>query len=148
MADAAWRTDPGRTYVAGSSMGGLISFYAGWKHPEVYFGAACLSPALEERFGQECFRLVEASRGNLPDLKIFLSCGGAGALETKLLAGTLKMADLLRNMGYPEKNLSVRIESWAEHNEEAWARMTPHWLRFLFGRAQIAEQDPGTEKKE
>jgi len=25
--------------------------------------------------------------------------------------------------------------------------MTPHWLRFLFGRPQIAEHDPGTKKK-
>jgi len=148
MVDSTWRTDPERAAIAGSSMGGLISFYAGWKHPDVFFGAACLSPAFEARYGQECFGMVEADRGKLPNLKLFLSCGGAGELETELLAGTLKMADLLRNVGYPETNLSVRIESWAEHNEEAWARMTPHWLRFLFGRAQIANQDPGTAKKE
>lgn len=147
LVDSTWRTDPERSYLAGSSMGGLISFYAGWKRPDVFSGAACLSPAFVERYGNECFRMVEADRGNLPDLKLFLSCGGAGDLETRLQAGTLKMADLLRNAGYPDKNLTVRIESWAEHNEEAWARMTPHWLRFLFGRAQIAGQDPGTTKR-
>lgn len=146
--DATWRTDPERSAIAGSSMGGLISFYAGWKHPGVFEGAACLSPAFAERYGHECFQMVEAARGRLPDLKLFLSCGGAGDLEGKLLDGTLKMADLLRNVGYPEAKLSVRIESWAEHNEEAWARMTPHWLRFLYGRAQIAEPDPGTVQKE
>lgn len=146
MVDATWRTDPERSAIAGSSMGGLISFYAAWKRTDLFFGAACLSPALAERYGQECFRMVEADQETRPNLKLFLSCGGGDALETKLLAGTLKMADLLRNSGYPEKNLSVRIESWAEHNEEAWARMTPHWLRFLFGRAQIAGQDPGEEK--
>lgn len=148
MVDGAYRTEPGRAAVAGSSMGGLISFHAGWTHPDIFEGAACLSPAFTERYGHECFRMVEAARGHLPNLKLFLSCGGAGDLETQLLAGTLKMADLLRNVGYPEKSLSVRIESWAEHNEEAWARMTPHWLRFLFGRAQIAEPDPGAAKKE
>ena len=148
LVDATWRTDPERSSIAGSSMGGLISFHAGWKHPDVFEGAACLSPAFTERYGHECFRMVEAARGNLPELKLFLSCGGAGDLETQLLAGTLKMADLLHNVGYPEKSLSVRIESWAEHNEEAWARMTPHWLRFLFGRAQIADPDPGAAKKE
>jgi predicted alpha/beta superfamily hydrolase len=147
LVDSTWRTDPERACIAGSSMGGLISFYAGWKHPDIFSGAACLSPAFVERYGHECFRMVEAARGKLPDLKIFLSCGGAAGLEAELLDGTLKMADLLRNMEYPEKKLSVRIESWAEHNEEAWSRMTPHWLRFLFGRAQIPEQDPGTAKK-
>ena len=142
MVDATWRTEPDRSAIAGSSMGGLISFYAAWKHPDVYFGAACLSPAFVERYGSECFRLVDAARGNLPDLKLFLSCGGAAGLETELLDGTLKMADRLRSVGVPEKNLTVRIESWAEHNEEAWARMTPHWLRFLFGRPQLPEPEP------
>lgn len=146
--DATWRTDPGRAAIAGSSMGGLISFYAAWKRPDVYFGAACLSPAFVERYGHECFRMVEADRDKLPNLKLFLSCGGAAGLEAELLDGTLKMADLLRKVKYPETNLVVRIESWAEHNEEAWSRMTPHWLRFLFGRPQLAEPDPGTRHKD
>ena len=76
------------------------------------------------------------------------SCGGAAGLEAELLDGTLKMADALRKANFPEKNLMVRIESWAEHNEEAWARMTPHWLRFLFAHPQRTEPDPGTQRKE
>jgi predicted alpha/beta superfamily hydrolase len=133
MVDGRWRTDAGRSYVAGSSMGGLISFYAAWKHADVFSGAACLSPAFVERYGHECFGMVEKDKGQLPALRLFLSCGGASGLEAELLEGTLKMADLLKSVGFPEKDLSVRIEGWAEHNEEAWARMTPHWLRFLFG---------------
>ncbi len=56
------------------------------------------------------------------------------------------MADLLKSVGFPDERMTVRIESWAEHNEEAWARMTPHWLRFLFGSPQIPEADPGMER--
>ncbi len=148
LVDATWRTDPERSSIAGSSMGGLISFYAAWRHPEVFSGAACLSPAFAEHFGQTCFRMVEASQAPLPDVKFFLSCGGAEGLEATLMAGTLKMAGLLKKVGYPEENLSVRIEGWAEHNEEAWARMTPHWLRFLFARPQLPVLDPGMPKKE
>jgi len=148
IVDARWRTDPDRSSIAGASMGGLISFYAAWKHPDVFSAAACLSPAFAERFGQECFRMVEADRDQLPDLKLFLSCGGATGLEAQLMEGTLKMADLLRSVNFPEENLSVRIEGWAEHNEESWARMTPHWLRFLYARPQIPVADPGMEKKE
>lgn len=146
--DETWRTQPDRSCIAGSSMGGLISFYAAWKHPNVFFGAACLSPAFMERYGGRCFEMVAAARGKLPDVKLFLSCGGAAGLEADLLDGTLKMANLLKQVDYPEENLTVRIESWAEHNEEAWARMTPHWLRFLFGRPQLPEPDPGMGKKE
>ena len=148
MVDSTWRTEPDRAAIAGSSMGGLISFYAAWKRPDVYFGAACLSPAFVERYGHDCFGMVNAAKGHWPDLKLFLSCGGATGLESELLDGTLKMADLLRKSGYPEKKLSVRIESWADHNEEAWGRMTPFWLRFLFGRPQVAETDPGTKRRE
>ncbi len=142
--DATWRTDPDRTYIAGASMGGLISFYAAWKHPDVFSGAACLSPAFVERYGLECVRMVQADREHLPGIQLFLSCGGAAGLEAELLDGTLHMADLLKNVGFPESRMTVRIESWAEHNEEAWARMTPHWLRFLFQCPQLRERDPGT----
>lgn len=146
LVDTRWRTDPERSCIAGSSMGGLISFYAAWRHPDVFAGAACLSPAFVERYGLTCFRLVEASRDNLPEVKLFLSCGGAAGLEAELLGGTLKMADLLKNVGFPDERMTVKIESHAEHNEEAWARMTPHWLRFLFGSPQIPEADPGTKE--
>ena len=36
-------TDPSNTFVAGSSMGGLISMYALCEYPNVFGGAACLS---------------------------------------------------------------------------------------------------------
>ena len=145
LVDGRWRTDPERSCIAGSSMGGLISFYAAWMHPDVFTGAACLSPAFVKRYGLECFRLVEAHRDNLPDLKLFLSCGGALGLEAELLGGTLQMADLLKSVGFPDERMTVRIESHAEHNEAAWARMTPHWLRFLFGSPQIPKADLGTK---
>jgi predicted alpha/beta superfamily hydrolase len=36
-------TDPSNTFVAGSSMGGLISMYALCEYPKVFGGAACMS---------------------------------------------------------------------------------------------------------
>lgn len=38
------------TYIAGSSMGGLISWYALCEYPDVFGGAACLSPPLARYF--------------------------------------------------------------------------------------------------
>ena len=35
--------DPGKTVVAGSSLGGLAAVYAGYKHPEVFTNALCQS---------------------------------------------------------------------------------------------------------
>lgn len=142
LVDEGWRTDPERTSIAGSSMGGLISFYAGWKHPDVFEGAACLSPAFIREFGKASFQMVKDSGDKLPGIRLFLSCGGAGDLEARLLDGTLKMADLLKKTGFPGGRLMVRIEAQAEHNEAAWARMTPHWLRFLYGRDRSPKDQP------
>ena len=40
-----WRLDPARTYVAGSSLGGLISMRLALAYPDVYAGAASVSGA-------------------------------------------------------------------------------------------------------
>jgi hypothetical protein len=72
--------------------------------------------------------------GKLPDVRLFLSCGGTGDLEKRLLAGTLEMVDRLKRAGFPEDRMEVHVEGWAEHNEESWERMVPRMLKFFFGR--------------
>lgn len=134
--DAAFRTDPARAYVAGSSMGGLAAFLEAWTHPDVFSGAACLSPAFIRSWGDTCKNAVDAAgrTGALPPVRWFLSCGGHDDIEKKLLPATLSMAEHLRAAGVPDDRLCVRIESWADHNEEAWARQVPHLLRYFFAR--------------
>ena len=52
--DANYKTDRGKlTFLAGASMGGLISAYAISEYPNIFGGAACLSthwPALDGVF--------------------------------------------------------------------------------------------------
>ena len=43
------------------------------------------------------------------------------------------MVDALKASHFPTRDLIVRIEAWSEHNEKAWSRMTPRFLRFLYG---------------
>ncbi|MFT2588654.1 alpha/beta hydrolase-fold protein, partial [Escherichia coli] len=45
--DAKYRTrkGPDYTYIAGSSMGGLISWYAMIKYPDIFGGAGIFSPS-------------------------------------------------------------------------------------------------------
>ena len=63
--DNNYKTQKNRqsTYLAGSSMGGLISAYAICEYPEIFGGAACLSthwPALDGVF-------IEYLKKNIPD---------------------------------------------------------------------------------
>jgi len=66
-------TDRKHTFVAGSSMGGLISMYALCEYPQVFGGAACLSTHWPGIFTVENSPIPEAFnnylKANLPKLK-------------------------------------------------------------------------------
>jgi predicted alpha/beta superfamily hydrolase len=132
--DREYRTEAGRSAaIAGSSLGGTMAFYLAWIRPDIFFGAACLSPAF--RFGDDhhCLDLVREG-GLLPDLKLYLHCGGGDATERELMAGVREMAALLQERGCDAARLMLREDPAGKHCESAWARWTPEWLAFLFGR--------------
>ncbi len=133
--DREYRTLSGRdhTVVAGASLGGSISFYMAWTHPEVFCGAACLSPAF--RFNDDQFMLDAVREADsVPDLKIYLYGGQGDELEQQLIAGMREMAALLKGKGMKKDRLLVVEDPRAEHNEAAWARHTDHWLLYFFGK--------------
>lgn len=133
--DREYRTLPGRevTAVAGSSMGGAISFYLAWTRPDIFFGAACLSPAFKFRNDQFSLDMVRGS-ARAPDTRIFLYCGLGDPTEQELAQGMREMAGLLKARGFaPSRNLAVVEDASAKHSEAAWAKHTGQWLLFLFG---------------
>lgn len=132
--DAKFRTNPDRehTAIAGASMGAALAFYAAWRHPDKFFGAACLSPVFNFENHSVSFDDVKNAR-NMPDLKIFLYCGGGDPIDKHLLPPMREMAGLLRNKGFKDHgNLLVVEQPSAEHNEKAWRDHTDQWLTFLF----------------
>lgn len=133
--DREYRTLPGResTAVAGSSMGGTISFFLAWTRPDIYFGAACLSPAFRFRNDTFCLDLVGKSPA-VPDLRLYLYCGLGDPTEEELAVGMREMAALLRARGISAGHSFTVVEDPpAKHNEAAWAKHTGEWLVFLFG---------------
>jgi len=73
--DKNYRTEKGRenTFVAGSSMGGLISMYALLKYPKVFGGAGVFSPAFW--VGPKIFDDIK-TKGKLVNSRIYFYCGG------------------------------------------------------------------------
>ncbi len=134
--DREYRTKPDRdsTAVAGSSMGATISFYLAWTHPDVYFGAACLSPAF--RFKDDTYSLDMVRRpGRAPDVRLYLYSGLGDSTEQELAETMYEMVGLLQARGFkPGRNLRVVEDPLAQHNEAAWAAHTDDWLQFLFGK--------------
>ncbi|MGD9874071.1 MAG: alpha/beta hydrolase-fold protein [Kiritimatiellia bacterium] len=133
--DKTYCTKPEResTAVAGASYGGAISFYIAWTRPDVFFGAACLSPAFRYEGREPCLDIVRNAL-TVPDFKCYLYCGNGDPLEKELMPGMRDMARQMRLAGYKDgKNLLVEEDENATHNEESWSKHTQSWLKFLFG---------------
>lgn len=132
--DSNYRTKPDRlnTAVAGSSMGGLISFMLAWEYPEVFSKAACFSPA---------FKIAEIDyvkevlnyEGQKRNLLFYIDNGGVN-LEAMLQPGVDEMTKALQAKGYkPDYDYYVYIDKEAEHNEAAWAKRMWRPLKLFFG---------------
>lgn len=135
MIDKNYRTKPDRknTAIAGSSMGGLISFILVWNHSDVFSKAICMSPA----FAYREYNYVENIKSKpKPEekIKIYIDNGGVG-LEKLLQPGIDQMLSFLKDSGYEnDKDLFVVIEEEAEHNEPAWAARMAYPLKIMFGK--------------
>lgn len=123
--------DNQNTAVAGSSLGGIISFMLVWEFPEIFSKAACLSPA----FKIDAIDFVDNVKnysGSKKDIKIFIYNGGIG-LEEILQPGVDEMLGALNEKGFTEGvDLNYIRDSLAEHNETAWAKHTHNFLQYFF----------------
>jgi predicted alpha/beta superfamily hydrolase len=136
LIDQTYRTLPQRqhTAVMGSSLGGLISFYLAWWHPEIFSMAGCLSGSWTWD-GGAIFRMVEEEEA-LPALpiKIYLDHGSEGS-EGRQAWIYRSMRDALVRRGFNlRQDLAYYFGMGDEHNEAAWARRVWRPLAFFFGK--------------
>lgn len=133
--DSKYRTLPDRnnTAVAGSSMGGLISFMIAWEYPDLFSKAACFSPAFKIQ-NVDYVKEVTNYSGNKKDIKLYIDNGGVG-LEAQLQPGIDEMIDALKQKGYEDgKDFFVYIDKNSEHNEAAWAEKFWRPLKIFFAK--------------
>lgn len=134
------RTSRRYTFIAGSSMGGLISLYAICEYPDVFGGAACLSthwPGIftmdNNPFPDAMLRYVSA---HLPDPKrhkIYFDCGDA-TLDAWYPPIQQKADIVMAKRGYTAKNWLTKYFPGQEHSEKAWRSRFAIPLTFLLGR--------------
>lgn len=119
--------DREHTGIVGSSMGGLISLYAFFRHPEVFGFAGVMSPSLWLN-ELDMFSFIE-SAPYAPG-KLYLDVGdleGARHVEK-----ALRLRDLLQAKGYLlGEDLMWVEEEMGAHHESAWARRFRDALPFL-----------------
>ncbi|MCK6580610.1 MAG: alpha/beta hydrolase [Anaerolineae bacterium] len=127
MVDGAFRTlpDPAHTGIFGSSMGGLISLYAFFTHPQVFGMAGAMSPSLWIGGGAIYGTVTEAP---VNPGRVYLDNGTRESSARRMNA-------LLLAKGYRrDADLKYVVEHDGEHTEAAWARRLPDALRFLLKR--------------
>ena len=131
LIDRTYRTLTGAkdTGMGGSSLGGLISLYLGFAHPEVFSKVAALSPSLWWDHGS-ILNAINRQTAK-PDLRIWLDIGTAeGARHVR---DTDMLERLLLNRGWRSGvNLVYRKAQGAVHDEGAWSDRFGDVLRFLF----------------
>ena len=120
--------DQSNTFVAGSSMGGLISLYAICEYPTVFGGAACLSTHWPGIFTVENNPIPAAFMNyigkHLPSPnthRIYFDYGSA-TLDA-MYKPFQQMADsILKLKGFGPKNWVTKEFPGEEHSEKAWSR--------------------------
>lgn len=120
------------TFIAGSSMGGLMALYAVSCFPDTFSRAAALSPALE--FGP--MKLEEMLRGAAlpPDTVVYMDMGEEELKRRGVLRLFRRVCDLLLRKGV---KLTSRIVPRGEHNEASWEKQLP----FAIGALLYALED-------
>jgi predicted alpha/beta superfamily hydrolase len=144
LIDAAFPTRAERTatMIAGSSLGGLMSLYAGWERPDVFGAVAAFSPAFLPGQRVIVTRIGATPR---PDSRVYLDTGGREGHDLRLdrilplwswsfRHDVRRCRDALVRAGFRDGvDLRYVEDRHAVHSEAAWAERLPDALRFLLG---------------
>jgi len=127
--NAKYRTlsGPDHTGIMGSSMGGLISMYAGLKYPQIFGKVGAFSSSFW--FSGQSFIQPSTVTISADQLHYLI----AGAKEGGNQIGDMqKIVNALLKYGVPTENLVSKSHADANHSEWYWKREFPNAYKFLF----------------
>ena len=124
------RADAGSTVALGSSLGGLVSLYIAWRHPDVFGLAGSMSGTLDwGRLGLDNDRIVELFEQQPPlGAWLYLDSGGDGPCPggSDNYCVNLEMRGRLAEIGWSEPDSLVYVHApGASHDEAAWRDRLP-----------------------
>lgn len=134
------------TFIAGSSMGGLISLYAICEYPKIFGGAACISthtPMIVKEKMQEvsdkdiAAKFRDYLRKHLPNPnkhKIYFDYGDQ-TLDSFYKPYQEKIDAVMKEKGYTDKNWITRFFPGADHSEKSWHERLDIPFMFLLKKA-------------
>ena len=119
--------DRAHTFIAGSSMGGLMSLYAVTKHNDVFSRAACLSPSLwtSKKRVLSCIREADIK----PDTVVYMDYGENEMKHRADMKSVYTAA--VKALLDKDVMLTSRIVPHGEHCEASWEKQIPIFMRTL-----------------
>lgn len=130
-------TDSENTFIAGSSMGGLISLYAICEYPQVFGGAACLSThwvgtfTLDNNpFPNSMLNYLSNNLPNPKNHKLYFDCGDQ-TLDALYPLIQNRVDSIMNQKGYNSQNWLTRYFPGENHSEKAWGKRLSIPLEFL-----------------
>jgi enterochelin esterase-like enzyme len=119
-------TDPSNTFVAGSSMGGLISMYALCEYPNVFGGAACMSTHWPGLFSMDnnpvpsaFFSYIKKNFPSPEQHKIYFD-HGTETLDSMYASLQLEVDAIMRQKKYRSSQCIIRSWPGQDHSEKSW----------------------------
>lgn len=128
-------TNKDNTAIIGSSMGGLISHYAGMKYPEVFGKVGVFSPAFW--FAPEINEYTK-THGNIKNSKIYFLAGGKEGSNVSFkeinetVSGMNTIRDILIEEDFPPENIKLKVVPEGIHNEKLWRENFEETIRWFF----------------
>ena len=131
------KKDKSNTFIAGSSMGGLISMYGLCEYPNVFGGATCLSTHWPGTFSSENNPIPEAFKNYLQSKlkkikknKIYFDYGNQ-TLDAMYPPLQQKVDEMMKANGLTENNWITKYFPGKDHSEKSWAERLHFPLEFL-----------------
>lgn len=123
-------TDRDNTGICGSSMGGLISYYAALKQESLFGRIGIVSPAFWY-CQDDLTEYVNQWTGDFTgSTRMYFICGDS---ESQSMVPVMQdFYDLTKTKGYADSNLAYEVVIGGEHNEKDWAAQITRIYEFLF----------------
>ena len=126
--DISYRTKPEAKYttIIGSSLGGLISYYAALKYPNTFGKAGVFSPSFW--FSDEIIDFTQNT--NLEKhTKLYFLIGSDEGKE--VISDMENIISLLIQKGFPKYQIKKEVINGGKHNEAFWSSYFPYAHQWL-----------------
>lgn len=133
-------TDRQNTFIAGSSMGGLISLYAICEYPDVFGGAACISthwiggwPPPVAYIPNGFYEYIKKKLPDPKTHKIYFDYG-TETLDQHYKPYQLEVDKIMISKGYTASSWVTKEFAGESHSEKSWKKRLHIPIEFLLGK--------------